>query len=84
MFCKPEKCWFFQQKVEYLGLIISKGQITMDPAKVKAVLKWPTPCQIKELQAFLGFANFYCRFIDGFSKRAKPMTALLCKDTPWH
>ena len=56
----------------------------MDPAKVEAVLKWPAPRRIKELQAFLGFANFYRRFIDGFSKRAKPMTALLRKDTPWH
>ena len=83
LFCKPEKCEFFQSSVEYLGLIVGRGTVAMDPAKVDAVTQWPEPQRVKDIQAFLGFANFYRRFINNFSKLAQPLTKLLRKDVPW-
>jgi hypothetical protein len=56
---KLQKCLFDQTQIEYLGLIISKNTIEMDPVKVKGVTKWPQPTTKKELQSFLGFCNFY-------------------------
>ena len=83
LFCKPEKCKFRQTEVEYLGLRVSQGQIAMDPAKVKAVLEWPVPRKVKDIQAFIGFANFYRRFIQDFSRVTRPLTALVKKGVPW-
>ena len=59
-----------------MGYIISQGQIEMDPTKVSAVAEWPSPPTRKRLQQFLGFANFYRRFIRGYSQVAAPLTAL--------
>jgi hypothetical protein len=55
----------------------------MDPIKVKAVTKWPTPSNLKEVRAFVGFANFYQRFIQNFSQLARPLHDLTKKDTPF-
>lgn len=55
----------------------------MDPAKVKAIAEWPTPNNVKDVQSFIGFANFYCRFVFAFSKLAAPLTELTKKDQPW-
>ena len=55
----------------------------MDPGKVKAVTEWPTPKNLKDVRGFVGFANFYRRFIKDFSKIACPLTVLTCKDSPW-
>ena len=79
---KPEKCAFHQSEVEYLGLLVGHGQIKMDPTKISAISDWPTPKNKKEVQCFLGFANFYRRFIKNFSKIAKPLT-LLTGNEPW-
>ena len=54
-----EKCKFERTKIEYLGLIVSQGQAEMDPVKVAGVTDWPIPSNWKEVQSFLGFANFY-------------------------
>ncbi|KAI0995691.1 Transposon Tf2-9 polyprotein, partial [Podosphaera aphanis] len=81
IFLKPEKCEFHTQRTTYLGLIIEAGGIKMDPRKVETVKNWSTPKSLKDLQAFLGFANFYRRFIHGFSKIAFPLTKLSRKDT---
>jgi len=54
----PEKCSFNQTSVEYLGLIISEGELHMDPVKLNAVSNWPTPKTMKDVQKFLGFCNF--------------------------
>ena len=63
LYVKAEKCKFHVPSISFLGYIISQGQIEMDPSKVSAVAKWPSPPTRKRLQQFLGFANFYRRFI---------------------
>ena len=73
---KAEKCEFHQRTVTFLGYVISPGNIEMDRQKVKAVLEWPPPSTRKELQSFLGFANFYRRFIKNYGSLAAPLTAL--------
>lgn len=80
---KPEKCEFHTQSTTYLGLIIEPNGIRMDPKKVETVQNWTTPKTVKDVQAFLGFANFYRRFIYGFSKIAAPLSALTKKDKTW-
>lgn len=79
LYLKPEKCEFEQTQIEYLGLVISEGQIQMDPVKVQGVLDWPTPTCKWELQSFLGFVNFYCKFVRGFSDIARPLNHLTGK-----
>ncbi|KAG5731726.1 hypothetical protein E4T56_gene749 [Termitomyces sp. T112] len=59
LYLKPEKCEFKQTWIEYLGLIILHGTAEMDPVKVAGMVEWPEPKNKKEVQAFLGFANFY-------------------------
>jgi hypothetical protein len=65
--------------VSFLGHIISNGGIPVDPAKVKEIVAWSIPTIVTEVQSFLGLAGYYRRFIEGFSKIAKPMTSLLEK-----
>lgn len=77
LYVKAEKCEFHQQTISFLGYIISPRGVAMDQRKIQAVVKWPTPRTIRELQHFLGFANFYRRFIRDFSKVAQPLTLLL-------
>src|ERR1700730_402043 len=80
---RPEKCNFHTMMVEYLGVIVSPEGIAMDPSKIQTILGWPAPLRIRDLQSFLGFANFYRRFIDNYSGIVIPLTHLLHKDTPW-
>jgi hypothetical protein len=68
------------KKVTFLGHIISKGGISVDPSKVQDVLGWNAPTSVSDIQSFLGLASYYWRFIEGFLKTAKPMTELLEKD----
>ena len=83
MFVKAEKCEFHRRSVSFLGFIISPSQLQADPSKVKAVVDWPTPTSRRGLQQFLGFANFYRRFIRGYSSVAGPLTALTSTKTPF-
>jgi hypothetical protein len=80
LFLKPTKCEFNQTKVEYLGMVIEEGKISMDPGKLAGIKDWPAPTTVKETRKFLGFGNFYRRFIRKFSQLAKPMNDLLKKD----
>ena len=59
LYLKPETCEFHVQEVKYLGLIITTEGVRMDPTKVAAVREWEAPSNLKDVQAFLGFANFY-------------------------
>src|SRR6202040_1028179 len=69
--------------IEYLGVIVSPEGIMMDPLEIQTILGWPAPTKIRDLQSFLGFANFYRRFIDNYSGIVIPLTCLLRKDTHW-
>jgi hypothetical protein len=84
LYLKPEKCAFAQTSTEYLGIIITNGQVKMDPAKVAGITGWPTPHTVKHVQAFLGFCNFYRHFIKDFSGLTHPLLDLTRKDVPFH
>jgi hypothetical protein len=84
LYLKPEKCEFEKQEIEYLGMIIRPGEVCMDPGKVSAVRDWPTPTTLRDVRAFIGFSNFYRRFIKDFSSIARPLHDLTKKDVPWH
>lgn len=75
-----KKCKFHQSELKFLGVIVGGGQVRMDPSKVAAVTEWPTPTKRKELQSFLGFCNFYRRFIRDFSHVARPLHDLTKRD----
>jgi hypothetical protein len=68
------------KQVAFLGHVVSKGGISMDPSKVQEVLSWNVPRSVDDIRSFLGLAGYYRRFIKGFLKISKPMTELLQKD----
>jgi hypothetical protein len=76
----PKKCKFEQAKVDYLGLVISHGKVSMDPVKIEAIVNWPVFKSLKEVQSFIGFANFYRCFIKDFSKICCSLHNLSKKD----
>jgi len=76
----PEKCVWRAKEVEFLGYIIGRYGIKMSTGKVEAVLSWKTPNSLTEVQSFLGFANFYRRFIKDYSRVARPLTELTKKE----
>ena len=75
-----DKSVFHVKEVEYLGLILTTEGICMDDTKITVVRDWPTPKNLKEVQSFLGFANFYRRFIKKYSRTAAPLTELTKKE----
>ncbi|KAK3556238.1 hypothetical protein QTP70_006922 [Hemibagrus guttatus] len=77
LFLKAKKCSFHQPSVQFLGYNIDSSGIRMDEGKVAAIKDWPTPTTVKKLQRFLGFANFYRRFIQNYSSISNPLTSLL-------
>lgn len=77
LYLNLEKCEFHRPTISFLGYVINKRGIEMDQGKVRAIQNWPAPTTVKELQRFLGFANFYHRFIANYSKIATPLTSLL-------
>ena len=83
LFANPKKCKFYTDTVEYLGFIMSPEGLRMDPAKVTTILEWPEPRNVKDIQSFLSFANFYRRFINGYSKMIQPLTRLCRKSVVW-
>src|SRR5215470_1565946 len=83
LYLHPDKCEFERARIEYLGLVIAEGRVEMDPVKVAGVAEWPVPKLRREVQSFLGFANFYRRFIEGFSHHAWPLFNLTKKECAW-
>ena len=81
LYAKHSKCEFWLEEVSFLGHVVSNGGIAVDLSKVKDVLNWKPPTDVSEIRSFLGLAGYYHRFIEGFSKLAKPMTALLEKNS---
>ena len=82
LYLKASKCFFEQRSVDYFGTIVGNGEIRMDPSKVDTVTTWPVPKCKRDVQSFLGFCNFYRRFMQGFSLIAQPLTRLT-KAIPW-
>ncbi len=72
-----KKCRFHQDEVRFLGYIVSHQDIRMEEKQIKAVRNWPEPQLVHDIQVFLGFANFYRQFIQGFSRLAAPLISML-------
>ncbi|WVZ93891.1 hypothetical protein U9M48_039843 [Paspalum notatum var. saurae] len=83
LYAKLSKCEFWLDQVPFLGHKVSKGGIMVDPSKISSVMDWKVPEVVKEVRGFLGLAGYYRRFIESFSKIAKPMTSLLEKGVPF-
>ena len=79
LFLNPKKCEFDVETVEFLGSIIQPDEVTMDPTKLSAILEWDPPKTVKQVQSFLGFGNFYRRFIRNYSTIVRPRTELTKK-----
>jgi hypothetical protein len=79
LYAKPSKCQFYQGEMEFLGFIINKEGIQMDPSRVRTIVEWKEhpPKSYRDVQVLLGFCNFYRRFIQGYSKIARPLTSLM-------
>ncbi|MBW0576433.1 hypothetical protein O181_116148, partial [Austropuccinia psidii MF-1] len=83
LFAKASKCVFHASSVEYFGNVVSSDGLKMNLSNVQQVLNWPQPKNIKALQSFLAFANFYHCFIKNYSKKITALTSLLKKDSPF-
>ena len=80
---KLSKCEFSKLEIKFLGMVIGCGCILMDPAKLSAIASWPPLKTVKAVHSFLGFCNFYHKFIPSFSNMVTPLTVLTCKNQPW-
>ncbi|KAA0063712.1 uncharacterized protein E6C27_scaffold329G002350 [Cucumis melo var. makuwa] len=84
LYVKREKCSFSQERINFLGHVIECGRIGMEEGKIATIRDWAMPKSVSELRSFLGQANYYRRFVEGFSKRASPLTELLKKYVHWN
>ena len=73
---KPSKCEFFKARLKYLGHIDSLEGIATNPAKIETIQKWPVPKTVTDVRSFTGFTNYYCKFIKGYAKIARPLHEL--------
>jgi hypothetical protein len=81
LYAKFSKCEFWMEKVAFLGHVLSAEGTAVDPSKVESVTKWEQPLNMTDIRSFLGMAGYYRRFIENFSKIAKPMMELLKNNT---
>src|SRR5260221_1947486 len=84
LYANPRKCKFHTDTVEYLRFILSPKGLQMNPTKLSAIQEWAEPRKVRDIQAFLGFTNFYRRFIHDYSEMALPLNHLCKKSTNWH
>ena len=83
LYVKPEKCKWKVREVGFLGVVIGSEEIKMEEEKVKGVREWLTPKCVKDVQKFLGLANYYHQFIEGFASIARPLHDMVKKDKKW-
>ena len=83
LYVKLEKCRWKVREVGFLGVVIGPKRIKIEEEKVKGVLEWPMPKYVKDVQKFLGLANYYCRFIEGFASIARSLYDMVKKDKKW-
>jgi len=83
LFVKPEKCVWKVREVGFLGVIIGEDRVRMEKEKVQGVIEWPVPKSVKDVQKFLGLANYYRRFVKDFAKIAKPLHKIIRKENKW-
>ena len=76
MKAKLSKCEFNKAELHFLGHVIGKDGVAVDPAKIAVIEKWPLPKSLKELQSFVGLANYFKKFVDHFSFVVAPLAAL--------
>ena len=76
LYAKLSKCEFWKDKVAFLGHVVSKEGIFVDPKKIEAVVAWERPTNVTEVRSFLGLAGYYRTFVEGFSMIASPLTKL--------
>ena len=84
LYVKPEKCTFEQEEIEYLGVIVGRGQLRMDPKKLHTVLNYPTPQNVTDIRAFLGFTRYYWYFVKNYLAIVRPLLALTRKSASFH
>ncbi|SPC63566.1 related to transposon-encoded proteins with TYA, reverse transcriptase, integrase domains in various combinations [Ustilago sp. UG-2017b] len=80
LYAKAEKCQFSTLQTEFLGFVVSDQGVSMDPSKTEVITNWPVPKSTHDVQVFLGFCNFYRKFIPQYSRTAYPLTQLLRKE----
>ena len=80
LFLKGKKCESYKTKIRYIGKIIEEGRNSMDPVKLRGIRDWPTPTTVKQVRSFLGFGNFYRKFMSHYSDLARPLSDLTKKD----
>ena len=80
---RRDNCEVCVTSTPFLGHIIEAGVVRVDPEKISAVKDWPQPTSVKQIQSFLGFCNYYNRFIEGYSRIIAPLATLLQKDVPF-
>ena len=83
LFVKPEKCVWKVREVGFLGVIIGEDGVKMEKEKVQGVIEWPVPRNVKDVQKFLGLANYYRRFVKDFAIIAKPLHETMRKEKKW-